>query len=388
MGYAIIYKILVLVLVLMKKRIGIGIAGFGNMGRTHAFSAESLKFFYDCGFEPYIAGISASTEESAAKYAERYSYPRAFSDFEELISCDEVDVVDICTPNVYHYSQLLKAIDAGKNIYCEKPLTVTYEEALDIAERSEKVGIIGGVVFNTRFLLPVIRAKEIIESGRLGNIISFDVKFLHSSAMDTSRTGWKQDKTVCGGGVLFDLGSHAVDLVRYLCGDFSSVFGRSQIAFPERTSYRGESGWKTNADEAFYLACTLKNGAEGNITVGKIFSGTNDDFSFEIYGTEGHVSFSLMEPNWLYYYDSKAENTVRGVTRIECVGRYPAPATGFPGQKAPVGWIRGHIGSMFNYLSHVCEGVAPSPSFRDAAEVQKILEVSYKSAERGTILYV
>lgn len=373
----------------MKRKIGVGIVGFGNMGKVHACSVGSLKYFYDLDtFDPYVAGICASTVENSSKYAETYPVGKAFESFDELIESDDVDVVDICTPNIFHASQLEKAIKAGKSIYCEKPLAVTYEEAIKVANAADKAGITNGIVFNTRFLLPVIRAKEIIMSGRIGNVVSFDIKFLHSSALDKSKTGWKQDSRICGGGSLFDLGSHAVDLMLYLCGTPVKVYGRSQIVFDRRTSFDGEENWKTNADEAFYVSATLENNAEGNITVGKIFNGTNDDFSFEIYGTKGYLKFGLMEPNWLYYYDGASEPLTRGITRIECVGRYSAPATGFPGIKAPVGWLRGHIGSMHNFLSNVSLNKPSTPSFKDGAKVQKILEISTESAEKGVPVYV
>ncbi|MBE6562351.1 MAG: Gfo/Idh/MocA family oxidoreductase [Ruminococcaceae bacterium] len=368
----------------MERRVNIGIIGFGSMGKTHASCIEDMKYYYSgLGIEPVLYGVCASSPENSKKYAEKYGFERAFSSPEELIICPEIDVVDICTPNIFHYEQLKAAIAAGKHIYCEKPLCTTPEQAEEICTLAEKTNSVCAVVFNTRFHLPVIRAKEIIEKGGIGDIVSFNVSFLHSSATDVNRTGWKQDKTVCGGGVLFDLGSHAVDMTRYLCGDFEKVFGKSQIAFPERRSFDGRENWKTNADETFYIIAELKNKAVGNITVSKIHQGTNDDFNFEIYGTKGSLKFGLMDPNWLYYYDATAPEKVRGVTRIECVGRFDFPATGFPGAKATVGWLRGHIGSMHNFLEGVAENKAVEPSFRDGAVVQRILDAAYRSDEIG-----
>ncbi len=369
----------------MKKKLNIGIIGFGNMGKTHASSIADIKYYYaDLGFEPVLYAVAATSLENAEKYREKYGFERAFATPEELIKCPEVNAVDICSPNVCHYDQLKLALSEGKHIYCEKPLTVTADEAVEIAKLSEKTEAVCAVVFNTRFLLPVIRAKEMIEKGGIGEVVSFNVSFLHSSALDVNRTGWKQDKRICGGGVLFDLGSHAVDMTRYLCGDFEKVFGKSQIVFPERKSFDGEENWKTNADEAFYMMAELKCGAVGNITVSKVHQGTNDDFNFEIYGTKGSLKFGLMEPNWLYYYDSTAPESTRGFTRIECVGRYPAPATGFPGAKATVGWLRGHIGSMHNFLSCIDKGVKAEPSFKDGAAVQCVLDAAYRSDGSGT----
>ena len=109
--------------------------------------------------------------------------------------------------------------------------------------------------------------------------------------------------------------------------------------------------------------------------------GTNDDHSFEIYGTHGAVKFNLMQPNFLEFYDSSKPETERGFTRIECCGRYPEPSGVFPGVKAPVGWLRGHVGSMYNFLNCVSRGEVPSPSFDDAARIQLIMEKAYLSAE-------
>ena len=368
----------------------IGYIGFGSMGKVHALAAESIKYFYDAPqIEPVLYGVCSTSPENSERHATRYGIGRIYRDYKELIDDDEIEFVDICTPNIYHYEEIMYAVEKGKNIYCEKPLCASYREAREAADAASRSGKVCGVVFNTRFLLPVIRAKELIQKGAIGKVLSFDFSFLHSSATDPSRTGWKQDKRICGGGVLYDLGSHAVDLAEHLCGRISTVCGKSQIAFPERTSYDGETGWKTNADEAFYLRCETDYGAVGTVRVGKIFSGTNDDFTFEIYGDKGSLKFSLIEPNWLRYYDASADESVRGETRIECVGRYPFPASGFPGIKAPVGWLRGHIGSMFSYLEAVTLGKSFSPSFEDGARCLEILDTAYLSdSEGGAVLKV
>ncbi len=164
----------------------------------------------------------------------------------------------------------------------------------------------------------------------------------------------------------------------------ATVTARSQIAFPTHLKADGEL-WETNADEAFYMICELDSGAVGNITVSKLTQGANDELTFSVSGTDGSLSFSLMDPNYLSFYDATAVGSpmggVRGYTRIECVGRYPAPATGFPTPKAPAGWLRGHIGSMAAYLTAVAEGRPACPSFEDGAYVQAVMEAAKASAE-------
>lgn len=365
----------------------IGLIGFGFMGKTHAYAVQSLKFYYkDIPFDVQIKSVCTAHIETARSAAEQFGFEYYTTNEDDIINDEDIDIIDICTPNADHYSTLKKAVAAGKHIYCEKPLCVSYEQAHEIEELAEKAGIKLQIVFNNRFLAPIMRAKEIIDEGRLGRILTFRSAYLHSSATDISRNaGWKQNRDICGGGVLFDLGSHAIDLIYYLCGEFESVIGKSQIAHEVRKGMDGKP-WKTNADEAFYMIATLKNGAVGTVEASKVAVGTNDDFTVDIYGEKGALKFDLMQPNYLWFYDNTAENSdmggYKGFTRIECVGRYPLPGGTFPGAKAPVGWIRGHIGSMYSFLSCIDNDTAPTPSVSDAAHIQWVMEKAYESDQR------
>lgn len=366
----------------------IGIIGFGAMGRTHAFSIDSLKYFYrDLPFSPTLYGIFTRTPETRERAAAEFGFKKVYTSEDEMINDPDVDIIDITSPNTAHFETLKKAIAAKKHIYCEKPLCVSEAQAAEVARLAKQAGVVCQTVFNTRFISSVMRAKQLVDEGRLGRIISFDCRYLHDSCTDLSKNaGWKQDRTVCGGGVLFDLGSHAIDLVYHLCGDFKSVIGRAQIAHPVRLGMDGKE-WQTNADEAFYMIAELECGAKGTITASKLATGTNDDFTIEIYGEKGALKFDLMQPNFLYFYDrtDKAGELggERGFKAIECVGRYPAPCGIFPGVKAPIGWLRGHMGSMYAFLDAVHFGKATEPSFDDGAYVQRIMEAAYRSDESG-----
>ncbi len=365
----------------------IGLLGFGSMGRTHAYAIRAIPYFFSAGASVQIYGVCTSHTDSARRACEQFDLGFYTTNEDDIIYNPEIDAVDICTPNIYHYESAKKAILAGKSVYCEKPLAVTYEQAKELAALANQMGVTAQVVFNNRFLSAILRAKEIISSGALGRILSFDAKYLHSSATDiTKNAGWKQNSDICGGGVLFDLGSHVIDLIYYLCGEFSSVYGKSQIAYPVRRGMNGEE-WQTNADEAFYIMATLRCKAHGLIEVSKIAVGSNDDLSFEIRGENGSLRFSLMELNYLEYYTNDAPNGsyggMRGYTKIECVNRYDAPGGIFPGIKAPIGWLRGHIGSMYAFCDAVATGKKASPSFDEGAYVQRVLECAYMSSAQG-----
>ena len=364
-----------------KKKIRIGVLGFGAMGRTHTWAVRNVPFFYDSlPFRAITAGVCTTSLEKSRRIAEEFDISLAASCEDELINHPEIDVIDICTPNVCHFETLKKALRAKKHVLCEKPLCISPAQAKEILSVPRE-GLTCGMVFHNRFLAPVMRAKQILEEGRLGRILSFRGAYLHNSAADPERNaGWKQDATVCGGGVLFDLGSHVIDLISHLCGPIDKISGTSQIAYPERRGMDG-SLWKTNADEAFYMTAVTKDGAKGTMEVGKLSVGTNDDLSFEIYGEKGALHFSLMEPNWLYYYDGNAVGApmggMRGWTRIECVGRYPDMI--FPSPKAPVGWLWGHLHSMYSYLLAVATGADFFPSLEDGAYVQAVMDAAYRS---------
>ncbi len=366
----------------------IGLIGFGSMGKTHAYAIHNMKYYYaDLPFEAEITAVCAAHYENAAAAAEKYTLGSAVRSEDEIIHDDSIDIIDICTPNIYHYETLKKAIAAGKHIYCEKPLCVSAVQAEEIAELTDKAGIKGQIVFNNRFMTPPMRAKQIIEEGHLGRILSFRCDYLHSSCMDQNKNaGWKQNRDICGGGVLFDLGSHALDMAVWLCGKIKNVSGRGQIAFPTRRGLDGNV-WTTNADEAFYMICETEEGAIGTVTASKIAIGTNDDLSFEIYGERGALKYSLMEPEWLWYYDGMRAGGelggIGGFTKIECGGRYPVPGGSFPSPKAPVGWLRGHIASYYSFLDAVANDRPTIPSFRDAAHIQLVMERAYESDRNG-----
>lgn len=363
----------------------IGILGFGSMGKTHLYSVRNIPFFFSGKHDYEVTYVCTSKEETAKAASEQYGIPNYTDNENDVIYNDEIDVVDICTPNIYHYETAKKAILAGKHVYCEKPLAVTYGQAMELADLAKQKGVICGIVFNNRFLSPILKAKALIDEGKVGRVISFSIKYLHSSALDTEKkAGWKQNKDVCGGGVLFDLGSHAVDLIYYLLGEVDSVLGKSQIAYPVRTGMDGQI-WETNADEAFYMLATLKNGAHGTVEVSKLTTGANDDLRLEIHGERGSIAFDLMQPNFLEFYDatlSEGAYGTRGYTKIECVNRYPSPGGIFPGIKAPIGWLRGHVGSYFEFLSSVEGDKQFSPSFDDGAYVQRVLECAYESDKK------
>lgn len=370
------------------KTIGIGIIGCGFMGKTHTYGAKTIPLYYDnLPFVPALVGVCDANFEAARKMKEQNGFAHAFGDVDELLACADIDAVTVSTPNVFHKDIILKALAAGKHVYCDKPLTASYAEALELCEAGRKSGLVAQMAHQFRFFPAVMRAKQILAEGRIGNIMSFHGAYLHSGSIDKNKPiGWKQDKAMGGGGVLFDLGSHMLDLLYSLLGEASELFASTRILYPERPNGKGEMV-KIDADDSAWILLKLPSGAQGMVEASKIYTGTNDDFSFEIYGDRGALRFDSNLPNWLEFFDNekpeKALGGDRGYTRIETMSSFEKPGGSLPPAKFPMGWIRSHVHCFYNFCDSVYHERPASPSFEDGAYVLKLLETAYASAEEG-----
>lgn len=369
----------------------IGLCGFGSMGRTHAWAVANLPFFFSSlPFRARMAGLCTGHPEKAKELARTFSIPRVYPDPRAMLEDPDLNLVDLCTPNLTHAGLVRAALESGRAVLCEKPLCVTKEETEALRAflgRPEAARF--GIVFHNRFFSGVLRAKELLEEGALGRILQFRVDYLHDSCTDPQKpAGWKQYGSL-GAGVLMDLGSHALDLVTHLLGPTQRLFCREQIAFPERRGLDGKT-WTTDGDESDSLYLELKSGACGTVTVSKLATGTQDDLSFYISGTKGALRWNLMDPDFLEFFDATCPDAPlggrRGFTRIACVSRYPAPGGIFPSPKAPGGWLRAHLQSYCRFLEALAGGTAPTPGLSDALYNMDLLLAAKQSAKEGRMI--
>ena len=372
------------------KEYGVGIIGMGFMGKTHTFAYKTMPFYYPN--LPYKANLIGACNRSlpAAEYArDSLGFAYATQNEDDIFNDDRIQLVHICTPNEFHYSQVKKALAAGKHVYCDKPLTLTLAEAEELAELAEKSGKTAQVAFQNRFFPATLRARQLVEEGRIGEILCFRGEYLHSGAVDANRPmGWKQGET---GGVLLDLGSHILDLVGTLVGRYESVFANKRVLYAERPGKDGKMHQITKEDHVTMLL-TLANGATGTIEASKIATGVDDELRFEIHGTKGALKFHVMQPNTLWFYDNTKPEGVyggeRGFTAIECTARYAPPGNVFPSQKNGIGWIRSHCHSLYTFVDNVYNGRPGDPSFADGAYIQRVMACAAESAERGCVVKI
>ncbi|MCF0146008.1 MAG: Gfo/Idh/MocA family oxidoreductase, partial [Eubacterium sp.] len=199
------------------KEYGIGIIGTGFMGKTHAYAYAAMPYYYsNLPFRTRLIGACSATEKSAEYAQSQLGFEYGTTDLNKLIGDERIDIIHICTPNVFHYEQVVKALEAGKHVYCDKPLAFTYEECVKLAELAREKQVTAQMGMQSRFFPATLRAKEIAEEGRLGDIICFRGAYLHSGSVDKEKKmGWKQGEGV---GTLQDMGPHILDMIVNLTG--------------------------------------------------------------------------------------------------------------------------------------------------------------------------
>lgn len=367
--------------------LGVAILGFGFIGKVHAYAHLNIPLFYDPPpLRTRLVGVATSSKESAAKAKALMGFEVATTDQLSLIDRDDVDIVHICTPNDLHREALLAAMRAGKHIYCDKPLTATLAEAEEVAAALKTYKATGQMTFNYRFLPATMRARQLVDEGRLGQISHFRGAYLHAGSIDRNRPlNWKADASR-GGGVLNDLGSHVIDLLGHLLGPLEPMHAVTRIWSRQRLSTADPSRKIANVGEDFVMV-TMRtaDGAPGVVEASKIATGAEDELRFEIHGEKGALRFNLMEPNWLEFCDlADSEAPLggeRGWKRIATVGRYPKPG-GFPSPKNTLGWERGHMHCVFSFLDAIAKGQPGNPDLQHGVEMQRLLDRIAKMATK------
>jgi predicted dehydrogenase len=370
----------------MLKTHNVGILGFGFIGKVHAYGHLNLPFFYDpLPLRTRITHVCTSRAETAEVGCALVHADVATTDYRAITENPDIDIVHICTPNHLHKEALLSAMAHQKHIYCDKPLVADSAETAVVKRALADYRGTAQMTFQIRFSPGVMRAKQLIEEGRLGRILEYRAEFLHSGSADPEAPlKWKLSAEA-GGGVIADLASHVLDVMHYLAGDYRALTATTSIAFPERP-LPGGSGQRAPVavEDCVMLLTQMANGATGFIEGTKIATGSEDELRFEIHGTKGALRYNQMHPHFLEFFDATAAGEplggVRGWTQIAVGQRFPPPANGFPAPKAAVGWMRGHIACLANFLYDVAAGRPGSPGLAQGIYVQELMDACRRSA--------
>lgn len=277
-------------------KVKIGIIGVG--GIAYGRHIPELKRIPECE----ITAVCDTDPQALQKAKEQLGLDdsHCFTDYRQLIDCTDVDAVEICTPNYLHVPMAVYAIEKGKPINVEKPLSVDFKSTLPLKEALEKNNISNMMCFSYRFFPAVRFAKYILEKGLIGDVISVNVEYLKSSAfMEGRRLDWRFVKEYAGTGVLGDLGVHLIDMAEFLIGKIKSVSAVAGIVVKERKRLDSEEFANVETDDYCNFLAEIEGGVTGSFVITRCAIGNINTIKYDIFGTDGVISFNLNNPDIL-----------------------------------------------------------------------------------------
>lgn len=363
------------------KKLGVGIVGFGFIGRVHALAFSSLPFYYhDLPFLPEIRGVCTSHPETAQRAKEEMGIDFATHQLDELLDREEIDLLVVATPNRYHQEAIEKALSRGLAVYCDKPLAFNLAQAKQIQKLMKVKPAPFGMAFQNRFVPALWRAKLLREEGRLGEIFRVRALYLHSGYSDPERPmSWRLRQEIAGGGALADLGSHLFDLLHFILGDYQVTSARGRTFIPERKKEKGSpTKEKVLVDDWSLVDLEFPEGV-GSLEASRFATGSCDELRLEVEGSRGAFRYNSMQPNFLQFYDltepAGSLGGERGFKQIESVGQYPPPSA-LRG-KFSVGWLRFHIACAHDFILRLAGEESRGATFEDGLLVQSNLGKAY-----------
>lgn len=378
------------------KKLNIGLIGAGFMAKAHSVAYAGMPmFFWPAPAIPFKKILVDINEDIARDSAAKLGFESYDTDWRKIVENPEIDIVDICTPNNVHAEIAIAAAKAGKHILCEKPLALTTGQAKEMYEAARDNNITTMVAFNYRRTPAVQLAKKYINEGAIGKILDFRGTYLQDwSADPNSPLSWRFQKKICGSGALGDIGTHVVDMLRFLVGEFDSVNAHTSTYIPARPIQSGLSDSlgtvkgsedvpkKTvDVDDQCCFMVRCKNGAFGTIEATRNAWGRNNYITFEIHGTEGSLFFNYERRDELQVCFAKDKDDRRGFRTVYTgpahpygEGLWPIPALG-------IGYTETKIIETYDFIKAITEGQQPSPNFRDGYAIELISDAVLRSAE-------
>ncbi|HEY9595225.1 MAG TPA: Gfo/Idh/MocA family oxidoreductase [Spirochaetia bacterium] len=370
-----------------EKRVGIGVIGYGFMGKVHSNAWLKAGYsFAEPGPRPRLVAMCGRDEPRVRDTARRLGFSGYYTDWRDMMADPSVQIVDVCTPDPEHCAPAIAAAEAGKHVICEKPLAMTVEDAAAMAAAVKKAGVTAMLCHNYRFLPAVRMARDLVTAGALGTIYHLRARYLQEPGHDP--TAPLEDCWYATGsksGVLLGIGSHVIDMARFLCGEIVTVSGLVKTYNTTRTTRAGRKETVT-ADEANLSLVEFASGATGSIESSGVATGRKNEQAWEINGSKGSVVFDLEDPNHLQYYSDELPVELRGFTNITVTDPHHPLRTVYlpPGHNA--GWEYGHVHALHHFVTCV-DGkrpVAPlGATFDDGLCIQRIMEATVESSRAG-----
>ncbi|MEN8503576.1 MULTISPECIES: Gfo/Idh/MocA family protein [Paraburkholderia] len=367
------------------KKLNVALVGTGFMGKAHSIATAVVPILFGSPIEIERKVIVDIDEELARDAAKQYGFAEHATDWREVVSRPDIDIVDICTPNDTHAPIAIAAAKAGKHVMCEKPMAMTVEDAEAMYAAAKETGVVTMVSYNYRHTPALQMAKRLIDEGRIGQILTFRGYYLQDWGADPSTPlSWRFNKAKAGSGTLGDIGTHVIDAARLLVGEFVEVNSIVKTFIEERPlptgRFFGPAGeassemGKVDVDDMAMTMIKFAGGATGSIEVTRNAWGHHNQLGFEIHGTKGSIAFDYQRLNELRVAFADDPKDAFGFRTI-----YSGPHQPFGDKLWPVaGMGQGYIDiksiEWYNFLKAIAEKKPASPNFADGVQIERIAD--------------
>ncbi|MGD0497579.1 MAG: Gfo/Idh/MocA family oxidoreductase [Bryobacteraceae bacterium] len=380
------------------RKLNVAIIGAKFMGKAHSNAWSRVHRFFDVPFEPVMKVACGLPNEPLQAFADRWGWQSISTDWKETVNRPDIDIVDVAAPPFLHHDMAIEAARAGKHVFCEKPLCLTYPQAVEMRDAAEKAGIVHYLNHNYRRCPAVSLARQLIAEGRLGRLFHWRSAYLQSWIVDPEfPLTWHLRQETAGSGPHGDLGSHLVDLARFLVGDITRVTAMTAQFIKERPlpdegssgSFQSgqaagarQKGTVTVEDAAFMLA-QFENGALGSFETTRFAPGRKNYNTFEIYGSKGSLGFNVERMNELEFFSTEDPEHAQGFRNILAT----EPVHPYLNAWWPPGHIIGYehtfANAMADFLKAIGSGTQVEPNFGDGVKEMAVLDAGLESARTG-----
>jgi len=382
----------------MKRRpLRVGLIGYNFMGKAHSNAWRQAGRFFDLPVEVELDTICGRSPAGVKAAAAKFGWRRTSTDWREVISDPNIDVVDICTPNDSHCEIALAAAAHGKAILCEKPLSTGVAQCGEMVAAVKRAKVVNMVCHNYRRIPAMALAKRMIERGDLGDrIYHFRARYAQDWLIDPAvPLIWRLQSKIAGSGALGDIGAHILDLGRYLVGEVREVCSIMETFVKERplvaTADAGlgaakgsKKSGRVTVDDAVSWIGRFKNGAIASCEATRFACGRKNQVTLEINGSKGSLAFDFEDMNRLKFYSADDPADARGFRDIlvtEAVHPYAA-AWWPPGHI--VGYEHTFVNTFADFIKAVVAGRSVQPTFADGLANEQVIAAISESARNRT----
>lgn len=365
--------------------IRVGIIGAGMMGVQHAEAIRRIP-----GTE--IVALAAPRYDNAKTACEALGIPAVYTEYKQMLEQEKPDAVHVCTPNYTHYEICRGALEHGVHVFCEKPLSNTYEEAKQLTELAEKKGLLAAVDFNYRHNVMVREMHELLADASWGKTFLIRGEYIQDWMMYDTDYNWRCVPEMNGPSrTIADIGSHWFDAVQYITGQrIARVFAKKITVHPQRKkfehqakTFETQSGGSyrlmdIDSEDAAFILFEMEDGTPGVLTLSQVSAGYKNGMVISIDGAAGSVSWEQENPDKLIARTREGGRTLRYAAAGAMHGSANA-YTSLPAGHA-VGWADGLKNSINAFYECLKGGEAKNcATFAEASGIVRIVDACLES---------